>query len=230
MNVGCSYPDPPDRKKIARTRARPRRRQADEDRPTAVRNGGNLSVGLTSTDGQALASKIGSFQGLNQSLQQLPPLDANVDVDLLQQHEFSDPTLNQALSPYDILPRGVRELLEEIYFTYIFNSSLILHHGRFKQSQDAGQLPRFVALSVYALASNFLDPPCKLAMCHTQSIQGLGDVVILGKRCAEAAGTELLQTVDRPTLAHVQACQILALYWGSHGETPRNSMFAGKIS
>lgn len=140
---------------------------------------------------------------------------------------YATPSIGLRRSLDEIASPPVRKLLEEIFFTYIFNSALTIHEGHFTQSQAAGLTPTFLSLAVYAIASNFLAPASRLAQQSLIDLESLGDIPTLGRSWAELAGRLCLQDIDQPTLAHAQTCQILGLYWFSRGESSRNSMLSG---
>lgn len=51
------------------------------------------------------------------------------------------------------LSTPLQELLQETYFTCMFNSTLIFHRPTFQQAFEEGRLPSHVLLAVYATAT-----------------------------------------------------------------------------
>jgi hypothetical protein len=53
---------------------------------------------------------------------------------------------------------------------------------------------------------------------------------VIGERWAEQASKSALMNADKPCLPHVQACQILAMFWLAKSETRRTNMHTGTSS
>ena len=141
----------------------------------------------------------------------------------------------------------VQELLQEVYFTCMFNSTLIFHRPTFRRGFEEKKLPRYLLLAMYASATtlvspvllstawwltigSFLPSSSTLAKRHASLLRPLGDVQAMGRQWALQAGKEVLQDIDQPCFESVQTCEVLTLYWFSAGDSMRNTMFLGKSS
>ncbi|KAH7139964.1 hypothetical protein B0J13DRAFT_69292 [Dactylonectria estremocensis] len=127
------------------------------------------------------------------------------------------------------LSNEVALLLAEIYFERHYEAELLFHKQRFLQDHDAGTLPSYVSLAVFAFASLFLTHvPGGLA----EGEIGVAEIArtdwsAVGQRWAEQASQGALMHADKPCMENVQACQTLALYWFARSETIRTNMHTG---
>lgn len=91
------------------------------------------------------------------------------------------------------------------------------------------QVRRGPVVSIYLslIEASFLSTNSILGRRHAVELRPLSDLKEAGRQWAMRAGREALMTIDQPTLAGAQTCQVLALYWFSQGDSRRNTMFSG---
>lgn len=142
------------------------------------------------------------------------------------------------------LPVAVQELLQEVYFTCQFHSTLLFHQPTFAQDFKDGHANQHVLLAMYANATmyvlpllsnhmvkqdltncSFLSPRSTLLGRYAEVLRPVGDLRAAGRRWALQAARDVLQDVDQPTFESVQTCEMLSLYWFSVGDEKRNAMF-----
>ncbi|OQV05672.1 Fungal specific transcription factor domain-containing protein isoform 2 [Cladophialophora immunda] len=198
MNLSrlCSYPSPPDRKRL----------MAERRSKMNLENAHQVPVGAPRPplDGFTKGSASGSPPiVLTPSQQQL---NHNVHDDLFPSSEMA-------------------MFLIEVYFSRAYNATLLYHKERFVSHWIRRRLPSFIALSIFATASIFLrngqssNPPLTLA-------DSAHDWEKVGADWANRASQLVLAHADIPSLETVQACQTLVLYWLAHGQTQRVNIHA----
>jgi hypothetical protein len=66
---------------------------------------------------------------------------------------------NSTISDADVqLPLAVQELLQEVYFTCQFHSTLLFHRPTFTRGFQAGNISHHVLLAMYANSTMFVLP------------------------------------------------------------------------
>ncbi|CAK7233167.1 hypothetical protein SEUCBS140593_008512 [Sporothrix eucalyptigena] len=138
---------------------------------------------------------------------------------------FSPPTIS---SPSDgslfrtTLPTPtVARYLFEVYFSHLYNASLLFHKQSLIDDYFAGRTPEFLALTVFAAASIFLRVPTKqLALdSYVPEPDVVSRAIVDCNRFSSewgiVAGRQVLMHSDEPCLETIQACQNLTLYWFS---------------
>lgn len=144
------------------------------------------------------------------------------------------------------LPSAVQQLLQEIYFTCQFHSTLLFLQPTFAQDFKDGHVAQHVLLAMYANATmyvlpllsdhvvkqdlteySFLAPRSSLLDRYAEGLRSVGDLRAAGRRWALQAARKVLQDIDQPTFESVQTCEMLSLYWFSVGDYKRNAMFLG---
>ena len=125
LHTPCAYPAPPDRKALAAFRAHPRSRRRNHGKPTRANHNQQSDSHLSTSPSHSIQ------QGDNLAGAGGP---ANEDNDLQ-------------------LPQAVHQLLQEVYFTCMFNSTLIFHRPTFTQSFEEKNVPQHTLLAMYASAT-----------------------------------------------------------------------------
>ncbi|KIV83980.1 hypothetical protein PV11_05960 [Exophiala sideris] len=142
------------------------------------------------------------------------------------------------------LPSAVQELLQEVYFTCQFHSTLLFHQPTFAQDFKDGHVDQHVLLAMYANATMYVPPilseqvvkqdltECSFLLAkssllgrYADNLRSVGDLRAAGRRWALQAARNVLQDIDQPTFESVQTCEMLSLYWFSVGDYKRNAMF-----
>ncbi|KUJ09191.1 uncharacterized protein LY89DRAFT_763921 [Mollisia scopiformis] len=100
----------------------------------------------------------------------------------------------------------VQTLLQDVYFSCMFNSTLVFHRPTFSNALKTGCVSRHVLLAVYASATIFLHPTSSIAIRNSKLLQPLGDIRSLGRQWAIQAGKEVLQDIDQSTFESAQTC------------------------
>ena len=144
------------------------------------------------------------------------------------------------------LSSAAQELLQEIYFTCQFHSTLLFLQPTFAQDFKDGHVAQHVLLAMYANATmyvlpllifyvigrdltehSFLAPRSSLLDRYAEGLRSVGDPRVAGRRWALQAARKVLQDIDQPTFESVQTCEMLSFYWFSVGDYKRNAMFLG---
>lgn len=116
--------------------------------------------------------------------------------------------------------------LVNVYFDMMWNSHILLYKPSFLGDLESGRIPNFLLLSLCAAATIFLRPGSAAAGAHAELLSNMPDLQKSGRQWAESAGTDALSGIDQPTVAHVQACNVLDLYWLSAGSPGRSLMYS----
>ena len=125
LGAVCEFPAPPDRKVLAASRAQSRKRKLETD---------NVEAPAERIQREAPTS-VPSTHSL------YPSNDAaTVDAGMY-------PSLDQRLST------PVQTLLQDVYFTCMFNSTLVFHRPTFSRAFQDQRVPRHVLLAMYASAT-----------------------------------------------------------------------------
>ncbi|KAL5315282.1 hypothetical protein ACEPPN_016149 [Leptodophora sp. 'Broadleaf-Isolate-01'] len=146
-----------------------------------------------------------------------------------EDYRASTPPINAVLRRTTLPSPEVALFLIDIFFSRLYNASLLFHKATFLSDYHANKVPDFVALSIFALASIFLGA----SQIHAHqggdedgvdlgiSMISTSDPYNQGFEWATAASQRVLLQADVPRLETIQACQNLALYWFSRGQTDR---------
>jgi hypothetical protein len=140
----CSYPPPPDRKLLAAQRAQNLKARATRESLSEEQSDPLTGPNLLSEDHSALlhnsgqpnslqSSEFGSVATSRDSVSSTPP---------------SHPIRKTLLQS-----REVALFLFEIYFSRLYNASLLYHKETLLLDYRDGRMPEFVSLSIFALAS-----------------------------------------------------------------------------
>ncbi len=66
---------------------------------------------------------------------------------------------NSTISDADVqLPLAVQELLQEVYFTCQYHSTLLFHRPTFTQGFNAGNIAQHILLAMYANSTMYVLP------------------------------------------------------------------------
>ncbi|KAG9240843.1 hypothetical protein BJ878DRAFT_523870 [Calycina marina] len=201
LGLICAFPDPPDRKLLATARINARKRKIE---------GG-------SQDGQEDLDRVESRGHPSYSSNAL----ANVSG-----YHHSQSSKASSTDSHNDLPRPLHLFLVETYFKHMYNAWLLFHEPTFIDDVDAGRVPLYVLLSIYATATVFIKSQSTTGS-NAKFIEPLGNICARGQEWASQSGIEVLKNIDQPCLASVQACEVLALYWFAVGQSQRNTMMSG---
>ena len=133
VGLSCAFPDPPDRKLLAATRINARKRKAE----------GTLHNDQEILESRA-STKISSYSST---------ASTNTTTYLPSNASYSEK--GSSTEHYDDLSRPLRLLLIETYFKHMYNAWLLFHEPTFLVDVDAGQVPPYVLLSIYATATMY---------------------------------------------------------------------------
>ncbi|KEF54612.1 uncharacterized protein A1O9_09054 [Exophiala aquamarina CBS 119918] len=113
--------------------------------------------------------------------------------------------------------------LLEVYFSHVYNSSVLLMKSTFLQNYIEGKVPTYLLRAVFALSTIFLRDSVEAPQFPDSSshIHLLSVFVGQGLPWAQSAAREALSLADQPTLEVIQALQCLQLYWFSVGDLGR---------
>ncbi|KAH7378875.1 hypothetical protein BKA64DRAFT_240815 [Cadophora sp. MPI-SDFR-AT-0126] len=227
----CEYPRPPDRKLLALKRVQNANANANAKTRRAQRESESLKSSPQTSDCPRRASPA-PFGILGRR-------DSDVGHQFRRDpmsgdHRASPPPLNAVLKRTTLPSPEVAIFLFEIFFSRLYNASLLFHKATFLSDFHANKVPDFVALSIYALASTFLGASHNHARQDEDedgvdlgiSMISTSDPVKQGFEWATAASQRVLLQADVPRLETIQACQNLALYWFSRGQTDRTHIHA----
>jgi Fungal specific transcription factor domain len=118
--------------------------------------------------------------------------------------------------------------LIEIYFSRVYNASLLFHKPRFLYDWATNTVPDFVSLSMFALASIYLHNKNEMnsTTCSEAFNVSSDDWSHYGSNWARLASQKVLAQADTPSMHTAQACQILVLYWFASDQTDRANFHA----
>ena len=195
--VVCSYPSPPDRKRIAQS------------------------------TNQSRAARSNGLQRPHQyessSTTAKPAMTQRSENDL---KEDSTPTLVETdTATADLPSTEVGLLLLEVYFTRIYNATLLFHRTTGFQLYIQNELPSYFLRAAFAQAAVFLK---EVESPHKKYIKILPVRTLFEKSWlwARAASREVLSHADEPMLYRIQTLQVLQLYYFSQGEIQRATIHA----
>jgi hypothetical protein len=215
VDAECVFPEPPDRKLLATYRS----------------SYGTHSKKRKTSEASSAASTAppSSFTAL------LNAAEGALDIE-----KGSCADINRQLS------RTLKQFLIDVYFTHMYNAWLLFHRPTLTADIEVGLVPAHVLVSIYATATMYVRPPClctfqtnkfrflpcgsPLARKNASLLHSLGDLQSLGQQWATQAGKEALPEVVDPTIASIQTCQVLALFWFSVGHSRSNTMFSGELA
>lgn len=206
----CSYPSPPDRRRLFAERQR--HGQWDKVHEIAVTSLSKWKKSQLLTPNN-MSNRLKLIY-LGRPPFQLAPVVGSDSI---------SPSPPQQMNEHSHLPSSeIAMFLIEVYFSRIYNATLLYHKPRFISDWISGRLPSFIALSIFASASIFLknqNPPNAPSALSISSY----DWQKSGEEWAVRAGREVLAQADIPSIATVQACHTLALYWLACGQTQRTN-------
>ncbi|KAF4631962.1 hypothetical protein G7Y89_g6167 [Cudoniella acicularis] len=236
LSTVCDYPPPPDRKLLAAQRWQNAKARAHQNSgtPQGLPAQQRLPIQERSMDGQTPSN------GLFIHKKKLSVHSAtDTDEEPNRQSEPGNSRIQKAITPIITSLQGISypstelaEMLIEIYFSHLMNSTLTFHKKTFLSDFAAKRTPEFVNLSVFALATVFLREsigPRRPELEHSSiDFNKLPCPTIelceKGRDWATAANYLTLTQCDIPRLESIQACQNLTLYWFSSGESSRTDI------
>ncbi|CZR66494.1 uncharacterized protein PAC_16395 [Phialocephala subalpina] len=237
ISAVCEYPPPPDRKALAALRSQNAgtRARRESESSGGLQGQQQFPIDAGTWSLQQVASSIG-FGHHAISPMARPEAHALCQRRLSGSEDYRVATpLVQGILQRTTLPSSeVAVFLFEIYFSRLYNASLLFHKKTFLSEYAAGSIPDFVALSIFALASIFLRQSSgQPRQDNDEDEIGLGismlsvvDSTKQGLEWASSASQRVLMQADVPRLETVQACQNLVLYWFSTGQTDRAHIHA----
>ena len=201
QNVDCKYPSPPDRRRIAQ-------------RVSEAKASGALSNGSDQlTQRRALA-------GAKSSKWQRTKSEEYVFV-VPSPSRSSESTIDCDISDIADLPSTeVGLLLLEVYFKRVYNATLLFHKALFFDLYRQNDIPDYLLRAIFAHAAVFLQ---NIMTPHKDQIKTFAIHTIFEKSWSWAryASKEVLSSADEPTLASIQALQVLQFYYFSRGDSKR---------
>ncbi|KAH7129129.1 hypothetical protein EDB81DRAFT_808764 [Dactylonectria macrodidyma] len=235
----CVYPSPPDRRRLALERARDRSASAStsnvlpvaEHMPQVLEDSAQVSSHALRLVDNAINHAGSADATPSNQLVTRPRNDGPARAVPLSRSPqlVHDSPANSDNWQGVSLSNEVALLLAEIYFERYYEAELLFHKQRFLRDHDAGKLPSYISLAVFAFASLFLT---QVPGGLTEGEIGVSEIAradwsAIGQRWAEQASQGALMHADKPCMENVQACQTLALFWFARSETVRTNMHTG---
>lgn len=158
---------------------------------------------------------------------------------------LASPLLRHPIKTRNPEPELVVYLIE-IYFSHCFTASLLFDYSTLTRDYRAHKVPDYVVLSICAFGSLYVNFPCPSTCsgrlkAHRFARKGasflfqrsvvLGDsesICQQGKAWADQASQAVLIRADKPSIAKIRACEILAIYWFAVGELDRSAIHASE--
>lgn len=81
---------------------------------------------------------------------------------------------------------------------------------------------------MYFAATRFFRAPLPGSCTKENGLAALAPIHDLGRGWAESGSQLVLMHADRPSIANIQACEVLCFYWFAVGELDRNAMHFSK--
>jgi len=125
----CKYPQPPERKLLAPKRVRNSKARAQRESEGSV---GSLLRHKSDVGRQCTTESRA------------------------EDYRASTPPLNAVLTRTTLPTREVAIFLIEIFFSHLYNATLLFHKASFLSDYHANKVPDFLTLSIYALASMYV--------------------------------------------------------------------------
>ncbi|KAF7596914.1 hypothetical protein BBP40_011959 [Aspergillus hancockii] len=155
-----------------------------------------------------------SLESINDSSQSYPNHLRNMN----SAREDSSSNVDQPTLP----PRALGLSLLEIYYTRIYNASLLFYKPLLFQQYLDGKLPGFLLKALFALATLFLSSPCEDQNddpMENPELKLLSAYASRGLPWAKSAlGEVTLLIFDEPSLTIIQTLHCLQLYWFGVGK------------
>ncbi|KAH7323447.1 hypothetical protein BKA65DRAFT_510823 [Rhexocercosporidium sp. MPI-PUGE-AT-0058] len=221
----CEYPQPPDRKFLASKRVQSAKARAQRESESSgwQKPPDGEPLGLHRPTPTSITGRR-EFDGNHQSKRELRPGD----------YRASTPPINAVLRRTTLPSPEVAIFLIDIFFSRLYNATLLFHKATFLSDYHANKVPDFVTLSIFALASIFLGASQNHAHQDGDedgvdlgiSMISTSDSFNQGFEWATAASQRVLLQADVPRLETIQACQNLTLYWFSRGQMDRTHIHA----
>lgn len=149
-------------------------------------------------------------------------------------------------------PRAIGLALLEIYFSRVYNASLLFHKRIVFQEYLRGKLPGFLVKAIFALATLYVIPHalkisffangiysflCSESLDENATFSDVSELEVLkcygscGPPWASSAVREAMSSViEQPSLAITQALECLQLYWFGFGNLHSCSLCLGKLA
>lgn len=194
----CTYPPPPDRKRIAERTSLLRALNA---------NASNLAEN---------SRKSNSAENELANKRQCTDEGAHEQ----RVAETAETNLNEDNEDASLPSTEIGLLLLEVYFKRIYLAPLLFHKSIAFQLYMESKLPTYLLRALFAHAAVFLkeiDAQCKEHI----SIMPMHRLYAKSWAWARASSKQVLQNADEPNLLLIQALQVLQFYYFSRGETKR---------
>ncbi|KAA8651883.1 fungal specific transcription factor domain-containing protein [Aspergillus tanneri] len=238
LQTDCYYPIPPDRKRLAQTRALTRRRRVNSllgftiasgsqaSRPENCQRGdvqtpyGNKAptdaISNIAQDDRDISDHVGFFAPSTASQWPTMLLTETDDMNIDEESHDSAPLPPQHLGHY----------LFNTLFSHYRPASLILNESETLQDYTEGKLPYALTAAIFALATRLLDDAQDVSNSGTLTgpMTQLKIVCSRADTWAHLADELTLMWAHLPSLRTVQTCEILATYWFAVGQVAKAKM------
>ena len=201
QNVDCTYPSPPDRRRIAQ-------------RVSEAKASGTLSNGSDQLNQRRAQA------GAKSSKWQRTKSEEYVFV-VASPSRSSESIIDSDISDIAELPSTeVGLMLLEVYFKRVYNATLLFHKAILFDHYKQNDIPDYLLRAIFAHAAVFLQ---NIKTSHKDQIKTFAIHTIFEKSWSWAryASKEVLSSADEPTLASIQALQVLQFYYFSRGDSKR---------
>ncbi|KAK5991691.1 hypothetical protein PT974_07724 [Cladobotryum mycophilum] len=207
IGAECSYPAPPDRRRLAAERAEARSKSSfghEARGPLSETPGPSSSGPPDHADTEHLHShQDNRISSPNTSHE--PPSPPILFLETSSTDDFT------SMQPPDAvqLSQEVAMFLIDVYFDRHYQAHLLFNKKDFTANFLNHKVPKFVLLSVFAFASLFFDSNLTKSPCRniTPITMSGTDWPTVGRQWANQASQMTLMNADKPCLEHVQACQ-----------------------
>jgi hypothetical protein len=133
------------------------------------------------------------------------------------------------------IPSSLVSSLVDVYFSHVYNASLLLHRQTFERELSSGTAKSHVILSVCAFASMLVSKPpfsSKFLMAGFSFYRNVNSGGVLDDsgftyHWAERAGKLVFQELEEPHDDNIVTFINLALFWYSQGSWRRSFMLKG---
>jgi hypothetical protein len=155
ISAVCDYPPPPDRKLLAAQRAKVNPRREPDVGPSPTLKHQSSFTSDASRPGPS--SQYSYMASVQSETKDGPAADDN-DSDSDDYLETSHPPLQASLKSAPLPTPEVARILIDIYFSHLYNASLLFHKPTFLSDYAANKVPDFIILSIFALGSLLVCP------------------------------------------------------------------------
>ncbi|KIV92638.1 hypothetical protein PV10_03911 [Exophiala mesophila] len=138
---------------------------------------------------------------------------------------LASPLLRHPIKTRNPEPELVVYLIE-IYFSHCFTASLLFDYSTLSRDYRAHKVPDYVVLSICAFGSLFARKGASFLFQRSVLLGDSESICQQGKAWADQASQAVLIRADKPSIAKIRACEILAIYWFAVGELDRSAIHA----